>query len=139
MKNTTTALATVATTNTAVAVNSAKANVKPSEIVANIAELKAVFVGCGVLPKYTDNSHYVGCGTKANTFSVNLLKTRYNVYCSNDTFAVISEAKLKDVECIAGANSSDKTRPNTITIKSTAQLKKALALILKSDAKIALQ
>ena len=133
--NKTNAIATVNETKTKVA-NASKTN--KTDIVATIDDLKKVFSKCGVLAKYTDNSHYVGCGTKCNGFSVNLLKTQYNVYCNDTNFDIVNSAKLTDIKCIKNGNSSDKTRPNTITVKSTKTLESVLKLILANDSKIAL-
>lgn len=133
--NNTTEVATVNETKTKVA-NASKTN--KTDIVASIDDLKKVFSKCGVLAKYTDNAHYVGCGTKCNSFSVNLLKTQYNVYCNDVNFDIVNNAKLNDVKCIKNANSSDKTRPNTITVKSTKTLESVLKLVLANDSKIAL-
>lgn len=138
----TTELATVNTTAIAtvkpIATKPNASKTNKTDVVASIDELKKVFSKCGVLAKYTDNAHYVGCGTKCNSFSVNLLKTQYNVYCNDTNFDIVNNAKLSDVKCTKNANSSDKTRPNTITVKSTKTLESVLKLILASDSKIAL-
>lgn len=116
--------------------NASKTN--KTDVVASIDELKKVFAKCGILAKYTDNAHYVGCGTKCNGFSVNLLKTQYNVYCNDANFNIVNSVNFNDVTCIENGNSSDKTRPNTITVKSTKTLESVLKLILANDSKIAL-
>ena len=126
---------TVNETKTKVA-NASKTN--KTDIVASIDDLKKVFSKCGVLAKYTDNAHYVGCGTKCNSLSVNLLKTQYNVYCNDTNFDIVNNAKLTDIKCIKNGNSSDKTRPNTITVKSTKTLESVLKLVLANNDKIAL-
>jgi hypothetical protein len=137
-------LVNVTVKNEVVTVNETKTKVSnasktnKTDIVATIDDLKKVFAKCGILAKYTDNSHYVGCGTKCNSFSVNLLKTQYNVYCNDTNFDIVNSAKLTDVKCIKNANSSDKTRPNTITVKTTKSLETVLKLVLANDSKIAL-
>lgn len=132
-------LMNVTVKNEVVTVNNAKkSNAKTTDILKSIDELKSTFAKCGVLAKYTDNAHYVGCGTRSNTLSVNLLKTQYNVYCSDENFKLIESAKIENVTCMKNANSSDKTRPNTITVKTTKSLETLLKLVLKNDSKIAL-
>lgn len=103
-----------------------------------IDSVKSLFIECGVLPKYTDSTHYVGCGTRANVFSVNVLKTQYNVYCSDETFKLFDSKKYNDCEFTENGNSTDKTRPNTIICKSTDTLKKLLAIVLENNSKFAI-
>mgnify|MGYP006988888978 CR=1 FL=1 len=124
-------------TNETTKTNATKTNEKVNDIL-TLVEIKKLFVESGILPKYTDNKHYVGCGTRANVFSVNVLKTRYNVYCANDIFNTISDAKIKNVTCLSGANSTDKTRPNTIEINDTTALKTVLKTVLKNYSQFAL-
>ena len=133
--NTTNEIATVNTTNEIATV---KSNSEKSNKVLSLDEIKTLFVECGITPKYTDNTNYVGCGTKSNTFSVNVKKTKYNIYCNNDNFTLINALKLKNVVCIENGNSVDKTRPNYIECKSTNELKKMLQVVLKNNDKIAL-
>lgn len=109
-----------------------------AEAILTVAETKALFVELGVLPKYTDNSHYVGCGTRANVFSVNALKTRYNIYCSTDIFELFDEAEFKESEFTKDGNKVDKTRPNLIVCKTTAQLKALLSKVLEYHQEFAL-
>jgi hypothetical protein len=120
---------------------STKNNQKTNETVNAIlttSELKKLFTENGILPKYSDNSHYVGCGTRANVFSVNSLKKQYNVYCSNDIFKLFDGKKYNDCEFTANGNSTDKTRPNTIIVKSTDTLKKLLAVVLENNTTFAI-
>lgn len=98
--------------------------------------IKKLFVECGILPKYTDSTHYVGCGTRANVFSVNVLKTQYNVYCDDENFSLFE--KFDGIEKTANGNSTDKTRPNTIIVKSTDTLKTMLKMVLEKNSKFAL-
>lgn len=134
----TTAIATVNENKKPIATKTNASKTNKTDIVTNIDELKKVFSKCGVLAKYTDNTHYVGCGTKCNSLSVNLLKTQYNVYCNDANFDIVNSAKLNDVKCIKNANSSDKTRPHTITVKTTKSLENVLKLVLANNNKIAL-
>lgn len=128
-KTTTTKTATTKTTATA-KTNATKTNEK-IETLLTVTELKKFFVECGIIPKYTDSAHYVGCGTRANTFSVNALKTKYNIYVGNDMFSVLNDKTntIDGVEYIENGNSSDKTRNNTIIVKSTETLKKLLSIV----------
>lgn len=127
----------VTTKTTETKTNATKTNEKVNDIL-SLVETKKLFIECGVLPKYTDNKHYVGCGTRANVFSVNVLKTQYNVYCSNEIFDTLNNAKIKNVTCISGANSTDKTRPNTIEINDTNALKTVLKTVIKNFSQLAL-
>ena len=118
--------------------NNTKTNATVNTIL-NVSDTKKLFTECGILPKYTDNAHYVGCGTRANVFSVNSLKKQYNVYCSNDIFKLFDTKKYNDCEFTENGNSTDKTRPNTIIVKSTDTLKKLLAVVLENNVNFALE
>ena len=133
--NTTNEIATVNTTNEIATVSS---NSEKVNKLLSLDEVKTLFVECGITPKYTDNTNYVGCGTKSNTFSVNVKKTKYNIYCNNDNFTLVNALKLKNTLCVENGNSVDKTRPNYIECKSTDELKKMLQIVLKNNSKIAL-
>lgn len=134
-KNTTNAIVTVDTTN---AIANVKSNSEKTNNVLSLDKVKKLFIECGITPKYTDNTNYIGCGTKSNTFSVNVKKTKYNIYCNNDNFTLVNALKLKNTLCVANGNSVDKTRPNYIECKSTDELKKMLQVVLKNNSKIAL-
>lgn len=131
----TTATATVETTETTTATAT---NTEKTNVILSVVELKSLFVECNVTPKYTDSTHYVGCGVRANTFSVNALKTQYNVYCDDDNFKLFDTSLFNDCEFTANGNATDKTRPNTIIVKSTETLKKLLSIVVANNAKIAL-
>lgn len=111
--------------------NATKINKTVNEIL-SVSQVNELFVKNNLLPKFTDTTHYVGTGTRANVFSVNALKTKYNIYCSNDIFDTLSSNKYDGVEFLVGANSSDKTRPNTIECKSTQSLEKLIKSVVKS-------
>ena len=117
--------------------NNEKTNVTVNTIL-SVSDTKKLFIECGVLPKYSDNAHYVGTGTRANVFSVNSLKKQYNIYCSNDIFKLFDVKKYNDCEFTENGNSTDKTRPNTIIVKSTDTLKKLLVVVLENNAQFAL-
>ena len=117
--------------------NATKTNVTATDIL-TVAQLKQTFIDCNLLPKFTDSVHYVGCGVRANIFSVNVLKTRYNVYCNDDVFDVINDANISDVKCMNGANSTDRTRPNTIEVATTDALTTVLKLVSNSFSKLQL-
>lgn len=108
------------------AANKSKENAKATELL-NAVELKKFFVEQGIIPKYSDGSHYVGCGTNKNIFSVNALKTRYNVYCSDEAFDLFT--KKKGLNPIKDGNKVDKTRNNLIEVESTEILKEMLAVV----------
>lgn len=116
----------------------AKANAKKENKVLDLGGVKAVFTEVGITPKYSDSVNYVGCGTRANTFSVNVKKTKYNVFCGNEEFAWVQASGIKDCTMVANGNSVDKTRPNYIEVKDTKVLKELLKVILSNNAKIAL-
>ena len=118
-------------------VNNAKVNTSVTDIL-SVSDTKKLFVSCGLLPKFTDNSHYVGVGTRANVFSVNSLKKQYNVYCSTDLFELFDNSQYNDCEFTQNGNSTDKTRPNTIIVKSTETLKKLLAIVLENHGEFAI-
>ena len=140
-KNTTNEIATIKnevvttknTTNEIATTNNEKTNK-----ILSLNEVELLFVECNVKPKFTDHKLYVGCGTKSNTFSVNAKKTKYNIYCNDDNFSLISSLKLKNVKCVKNGNSTDTVRPNYIECKSTNELKTMLNTILQNNNKIAL-
>lgn len=115
------------TTKTTAVANNAKTN-ESVETLLTVTELKKFFVECGVVPKYSDGSHYVGIGVRKNEFSVNALKTKYNCYCSDTVFEMVN-GKVDGVEYIENGNSSDHTRNNTVVAKTTAQLTELIALV----------
>ena len=117
--------------------NNTKNNATVNAIL-SVSDTKKLFIECGILPKYTDNAHYVGCGTRANVFSVNSLKKQYNVYCSNDIFKLFDNKNYDDCQFTKNGNSTDKTRPNTIIVKSTDTLKKLIAIVLENNAQFAI-
>lgn len=141
MSKTTNAIVTV-NTNAIATINndvtSVTPNAKKVNNVLTLDEVKKLFVACGITPKYTDSINYVGCGTRCNSFSVNVKKTKYNIYCSDTEYDIVSKLKLSDTIFISGGNKVDKTRPNYIECKSTDSLKKMLQVILKNNDKIAL-
>lgn len=126
-KTTTTKTTTTKTTATA-KTNATKTNEKV-ETLLTVNELKKFFVENGIIPKYTDSAHYVGCGTRANTFSVNALKTKYNIYVGDDMFTVLNKNKIDAVEYIENGNATDKTRNNMIVATTTETLKKLLNIV----------
>ena len=132
--NTTNEIATVNTTNE---IATTENNEKTNKIL-SLNEVESLFVECNVKPKFTDHKLYVGCGTKSNTFSVNAKKTKYNIYCNDDNFALINALKLKNVKCVKNGNSVDTTRPNYIECVSTNDLKTMLKTVLQNNDKIAL-
>ena len=117
--------------------NATKTNATVNEML-SVSQVNELFVKNNLLPKFTDTTHYVGCGTRSNVFSVNALKTKYNIYCSDKVFEVLSSEKFNDVEFIANNNSSDKTRPHTIECKSTQSLEKLIKTVVKSFSQYAM-
>lgn len=115
-------------TNATAKTNATKTN-ESVETLLTVTELKKFFVENGIIPKYTDSSHYVGCGTRANTFSVNALKTKYNIYVGDEMFSVLSENKIDTVDYIENGNATDKTRNNMIIATTTETLKKLLNIV----------
>lgn len=116
----------------------AKVNAEKENKVLDLGGVKAIFTEVGITPKYTDSTNYVGCGTRANTFSVNVKKTKYNVFCGNEEFDWVKASGIKDCTMVANGNSVDRTRPNYIEVKDTEVLKSLLKVILEHNAKIAL-
>ena len=134
-KNTTNEIATVNTTNEIATVN----NVEKVDKVFTVSSVKQLFIECGVTPKFSDSTHYVGCGTRANTFSVNTHKKSCSIYCSTDVFNLFDTKKFKQCDFVRGGNSVDKTRPNYIGCNSIDDLKSLLKVVLANNEKIALQ
>ena len=115
-----------------------KVNAEKENKVLDLSGVKAVFTEVGITPKYSDSVNYVGCGTRANTFSVNVKKTKYNVCCGNEEFDWVKASGIKDCTMVANGNSVDRTRPNYIEVKDTEVLKSLLKVILEHNAKVAL-
>ena len=89
----------IATTNNENAIATIENNEKTNKIL-SLDEVTKLFVECNVKPKFTDHKLYVGCGTKSNTFSVNAKKTKYNIYCDDDNYALISALNFNNTKCI---------------------------------------
>ena len=116
-------------------------NVDKVDKVFTVSNVKQLFIECGVTPKFSDSTHYVGCGTRANTFSVNTHKNKKScsIYCSNDVFNLFDIKKFKNCDFVRNGNSIDKTRPNYIGCNSIDDLKSLLKVVLTNNEKIALQ
>lgn len=117
--------------------NSAKKNQTVEEIL-SISELRGAFIEAGIVPKFCDNKHYVGCGVRANVFSVNALKTRYNVYCSDEVFGFLQGHGIDNAEFIEDGNKQDKTRNNLVEVTTTKSLKEMLGVVKKNLAGVAI-
>ena len=135
----------IATVNNAIATIENKTNAiattennEKTNKILSLNEVESLFVECNIKPKFTDHKLYVGCGTKSNTFSVNSKQTKYNIYCNDDNFSLITALKLKNVKCVKNGNSTDTVRPNYIECKSTNELKTMLKTVLQNNDKIAL-
>ena len=137
MSKTTTNTNEIATVNnaTVTTVN----NVEKIDKVFTVSNVKQLFIECGITPKFSDSTHYVGCGTRANTFSVNTHKTSCSIYCSNDVFELFDTKKFKKCDFVRNGNSVDKTRPNYIGCNSINDLKSLLKIVLANNEKLALQ
>lgn len=86
---------------------------------------------------FTDSTNYIGFGVKANGFSVNVKKTKYNIYCNDANFDLLAEGRYAGCEFTKGGNSVDKTRPNYILCTSTEAVKKMIAKVIESQYKVA--
>lgn len=84
---------------------------------------------------FTDSKFYAGFGVTCNGFSVNVKKSKYNVYC-NDTNAKLLE-NIDGVTVIRDGNSTDKVRPHFIELKSTELLMKCINTILDGAYRVA--
>lgn len=122
--------------NTSVVDNNTKTN-ESVETLLTVNELKKFFVENGIIPKYSDSTHYVGFGTRHNMCSVHALKTKYNLYVDNTVFETVN-GTVNDVEYIENGNSSDHTRPNMIIAKTTEQLKSLFTVCCENIAGITL-
>ena len=112
----------------------AVANSEKKDIMLSHSELlemvQLATVGCQC-KVFTDNANYVGVGKKANGFSVNVKKTKYNVFCNDDNYSMLVESKqFTDCTFTKNGNSSDKTRPHAIEVKATDSLKAMLSMVL---------
>lgn len=125
------------TVNNATVNSAKKPSAKPTETVANnkktntildIDGVKKLFVECNVLPKYTDHDKYVATGIRSIVFSVNALKTKYNVYCDDIVFEILDNNKINGCQYKPLANSGSKLIKNTIEVDTTENLKKLLQL-----------
>ena len=128
-KSKTTALATVN--------NRTKSNTTATAIMSLVETTTAIqtaTVGtkCKV---FTDSKFYVGFGIKCNAFSVNVKKSKYNVYC-NDTVATVLET-IDGVDVVRNGNATDKTRPHYIELKSTALLMSCINAVLDNVYRVA--
>ena len=103
--------------------NATKTN-KTIETMFTLKSVNDVMVKSNIIPKYTDSQNYVGCGTKSNTFSVNVKKSQFNIYCDNASFNAVKTVKTNDCEYIENGNVSDKLRNNKIIVKSIESLQK---------------
>jgi hypothetical protein len=125
MSNKTTAVATTTKKTNATKTN---AILSHTDLLKNVQTL-SVGHTCKV---FTDNANYVGIGKKCNGFSVNVKKTKYNVFCNDDNFSVLRDSKqFTDCTFTENGNSCDKTRPHYIEVKNTDTLKKMFTLVLK--------
>ena len=125
----------IATTENTIAIS----NSEKIDKVFTVSSVKQLFIECGVTPKFSDSTHYVGCGTRANTFSVNTHKKSCSIYCSNEVFNLFDIKKFKNCDFVRNGNSVDKTRPNYIGCNSIDDLKSLLKIVLANNEKIALQ
>lgn len=130
MKNTEVAVVTKAT---AVAKNSEKKNASMLTLQEVHVALQKATEGSN-FKVYTDSKFYTGIGVKCNGFSVNVKKTKYNIYCSDEAFSVVSAMKLAGCVYTENGNSSDRTRPNSIECKDTSSLKKMIEAVIKQVA-----
>lgn len=128
-KNITATAKTATAKTTEKTVVTATANNEKVNNILNIDEVKKLFVECNVLPKYTDKVHYVGCGVRSNVCSVNVLKTKYNIYCDDIVFDTLNNNRINDCIYTANGNINDKNRPNTIEVNTTDNLKKLLTTV----------
>lgn len=138
MKNTNTTIATVNTTNTTIATvnNAKKSNVDILSLVDTTTMIQKMLVGTKC-KTFTDSTYYVGFGTKSNGFSVNTKKTKYNVYCNDTNFELLSTLKLDGVTFTKNGNTTDKTRPNYIECKNTKSLITMINAIVNNVYKVA--
>ena len=127
MKKTTetTAVATTSTKKT----NAQKTNVILSHT-ALLESVQASAVGhqCKV---FTDNANYVGIGKKCNGFSVNVKKTKYNVFCNDENYEMLSKDKqFGSCTFTKDGNKCDRTRPHHIAVSDTNVLLEMIKAVL---------
>lgn len=101
--------------------------VEVEKMVSTIDELRNIFVDCNVIPKFTDNKNYVGTTSK---FSVNLKKSKYNVFMKSSDYELILD-KIGDRDGIIyneNTNNSN-VRPWYIEVTNTTVLRDILKVI----------
>lgn len=126
----------ITTSNKSTKVNATKTNQSILSLVECTELVQKMLVGTKC-KTFTDSKFYVGIGTKCNGFSVNTKKTKYNIYCNDTNYDILSALKLDGVTLIKNGNSTDKTRPNYIECKSTDTLKIMINAILNTVYKVA--
>lgn len=81
---------------------------------------------------FKDSKNYAGIGIKCNAFSVNVKKTKYNVYCNDTCFDILCTGSFTGVTFNRNGNAGDHTRPHYIECKNTGALVDMVQIILKS-------
>ena len=64
--------------------------------------------------------------------SLNWGKYGFRIFSTDEDFKAVSDAKIEGVTVLAGANSRDSVRPNTVEIKAIEVLKTVLAVYAKN-------
>lgn len=85
---------------------------------------------------FTDSRYYAGFGVKCNGFSVNVKKTKYNIYCNDPVLSVVTGLQLTGISVIENGNATDKTRPHYIECTDTKSLKTMIASIIDTLYKV---
>ena len=118
--------------------NNAKSNTTATDVMMTLTDTTTAIQNAVIGTKckvFTDSKFYVGFGVKCNGFSVNVKKSKYNVYC-NDTTANVVE-NIDGVTVVRNGNATDKTRPHYIELKSTALLMNCINAVLDNVYRVA--
>ena len=129
---------TTNTTELEVIDNNAKVDTTATDVMISLVDMTTAIQTAIVGTKcktFTDSKFYVGFGVKCNGFSVNVKKTKYNVYC-NDTVATVLDT-VDGVTVVRNGNSTDKTRPHYVEFKSTALLLQCVNAVLDKVYRVA--
>lgn len=108
-----------------------KAQKANSEIKNDILDIEGVMklLASAKIKVYNPNAKgkYRIFGTQKGS-SLNLQKTGYTIYSTDTDFEAVKSAKVEGVEVAEGANSQDKSRPNTVRVSCTKALKEVLKI-----------
>jgi hypothetical protein len=109
-------------------------NTEKKNATVTIQEVEQLYAAAGIKvynPQCKGN--YRIMGTKKGS-SLNLQKTKYIIFSTNDDFAAVEavQGKYKDLVLVKDGNSQDKSRPNKVEFSAIETLKGILAVYAKN-------